>query len=212
MCWTFEKSMDDIVKQAMAKWPNVPHVYGWLSLDRRGAWRIKGDAVTNDVIAGFIGRNYSHDDAGQWFFQNGPQRVFVTLDYTPFVYRIVWNSDAGTPLKIETHTGAMVERIESVWLDEAGVMLLATEHGAGMLDGRNLELLPACLTDNHGNPLDEETRTARMEVLQAGNDADLYLNHAGRRVPFRAIVSAGVAAKFGFVPQPPQPAGEEPCN
>ena len=39
--------MDDIVKQAMAKWPDVPNVYGWLSLDRRGVWRIKGDAVTN---------------------------------------------------------------------------------------------------------------------------------------------------------------------
>ena len=44
--------MDDIVKQAMAKWPNVPHVYGWLALDRRGVWRIKGDAVTNAVKIG----------------------------------------------------------------------------------------------------------------------------------------------------------------
>ena len=30
------KTMDDIVKQAMAKWPNVPHCYGWLALDARG--------------------------------------------------------------------------------------------------------------------------------------------------------------------------------
>jgi hypothetical protein len=51
-----------------------------------------------------------------------------------------------------------------------------------------------------------------MEVLQAGNDADLHLNHAGRRVPFHAIVSAGVAAKFGFVQCPQTPAGEEICN
>ena len=30
-------TMDDIVKQAMAKWPNVPHCYGWLALDARGS-------------------------------------------------------------------------------------------------------------------------------------------------------------------------------
>ena len=103
--------MDDIVKQAMAKWPNVPHVYGWLALDRRGVWRIKGDAVTNAVIAGFIGRNYAHDELGRWFFQNGPQRVFVELEYTPFVYRIVWNADPHAPLRIETHTGSTVHEI-----------------------------------------------------------------------------------------------------
>ena len=204
--------MDDIVKQAMAKWPNVPHVYGWLALDRRGVWRIKGDAVTNTVIAGFIGRNYAHDEMGRWFFQNGPQRVFVELDYTPFVYRIVWNADPHAPLRIETHTGSAVHNIDSAWLDETGVLLLATEHGAGLLDDRNLELLLPWLTDQAGNALDEETIAARMEDLQAANDADLHLNHAGRHVPLRAIASTAVAAKFGFVPKPLQPPGEEPCQ
>ena len=27
--------MDDIVRQAMAKWPNVPDCFGWLALDAR---------------------------------------------------------------------------------------------------------------------------------------------------------------------------------
>ena len=203
--------MDEIVKQAMAKWPNVPHVYGWLALDRRGVWRIKGDAVTNAVISGFIGRNYAHDDGGRWFFQNGPQRVFVELDYTPFIYRIVWNADPHARLRIETHTGSSVHCIDSAWLDETGVLLLATEHGAGLLDDRNLELLLPWLTDHAGNALDEETIAARMEALQAANDADLHLNHAGRRVPLRAIASTAVAAKFGYVPKPLPPTGEEPC-
>ena len=30
--------MDDIVKAALKKWPNVPHCYGWLALDARGDW------------------------------------------------------------------------------------------------------------------------------------------------------------------------------
>ena len=33
--------MDDIVKQAMAKWPNVPACYGWLALDARGQWWLR---------------------------------------------------------------------------------------------------------------------------------------------------------------------------
>ena len=28
--------MDESVIRALAKWPNVPAVYGWLSLSRRG--------------------------------------------------------------------------------------------------------------------------------------------------------------------------------
>ena len=37
--------MDDIVRQAMAKWPNVPHCYGWLGLDARGGWYMRDDRV-----------------------------------------------------------------------------------------------------------------------------------------------------------------------
>ncbi|MBC7705360.1 MAG: DUF2946 family protein, partial [Rhodoferax sp.] len=35
--------MDDIVKQALVKWPNVPHCYGWLGLDARGNWYMRDD-------------------------------------------------------------------------------------------------------------------------------------------------------------------------
>ena len=34
--------MDETVIRAMAKWPDVPAVWGWLSLDRRGVWKLKG--------------------------------------------------------------------------------------------------------------------------------------------------------------------------
>ena len=35
--------MDDIVKAALAKWPNVPNCYGWLGLDARGNWYMRDD-------------------------------------------------------------------------------------------------------------------------------------------------------------------------
>src|SRR6218665_3263319 len=98
--------MDDIVKQAMVKWPNVPHCYGWLGLDARGNWymrddgaqaqgafgsgapRAKGSLLKHEKLIDFIQRNYAVDAAGQWFFQNGPQRVYVELEATPWVWRV----------------------------------------------------------------------------------------------------------------------------
>src|SRR5204862_7437856 len=86
--------MDDIVRQAIAKWPNVPHCYGWLGLDARGNWYMrddrtqaagpfasnKGSLLKHEKLVDFIHRNYEHDERGQWFFQNGPQRVYVELE------------------------------------------------------------------------------------------------------------------------------------
>ncbi len=204
--------MDDIVKQAMAKWPNVPNVYGWLSLDRRGVWRIKGDTVSSPVIAGFISRNYDHDAQGRWYFQNGPQRVFVALDYTPYVYRIVCNGDPAASLQIETHTGAPVRNMGGAWVDETGVLLLATERGAGLLDDRNLEQLLPFFSDRAGRALDEESVAARIELLEAGTAADISLLYAGGRTALDAINSAEVAAKFNFVQQPAAAPGEDACN
>jgi DUF2946 family protein len=84
--------MDSAVARAMAKWPNVPAVFGWLALDRRGNWLIRSpgtaarfDRIANQALREFIARNYAADDAGRWYFQNGPQRVYVNLAYTPFV-------------------------------------------------------------------------------------------------------------------------------
>ena len=37
-------AMDEIVKKAMAKWPNVPACSGWLGLDARGQWYMRDAA------------------------------------------------------------------------------------------------------------------------------------------------------------------------
>ena len=51
--------MDDIVKQAMAKWPNVPHCYGWLGLDARGNWYMRDDPsqARGSFASGVAGNN-----------------------------------------------------------------------------------------------------------------------------------------------------------
>ena len=203
--------MDDIVIQAMAKWPNVPAVYGWLGLDRRGKWLIKGEHISNPVIADFISRNYGHDAAGRWFFQNGPQRVFVALDYTPLVYRVGWDPAPGAPLRIEAHTGRTVTRVDGAWIDTAGIVLIATEHGSGLIDDRDLERLLPCFTGERGTALTEDAIATAIERLQDGGTTRLRFRHRGDMVPVLAIATSDVPARFGFVQRPVQPAGQEEC-
>jgi len=73
---------------ATANWPQVPACYGWLSLDRRGCWRLKGQAISHAGLISFHQQHYGADDSGNWVFRNGPQMVFVALDYTPLVLRL----------------------------------------------------------------------------------------------------------------------------
>ena len=137
--------MDDMVRQAMAKWPDVPNCYGWLALDRRGQWRVRneyaqqhglsGDPIRHDAMVAFIERNYLRDANGAWFFQNGPQRVYVELEAAPWVWRL--HGDSAAP-RIESHTGAPA-RFESAWVDEDERFFLATDMGLGLVHTLDME-------------------------------------------------------------------------
>jgi hypothetical protein len=125
-----DRAMDETVLRSMAKWPDVPDVYGWLSLDRRGNWLIKGERIGNAALRDFISRNYASDDRGRWYFQNGPQRVFVALAYTPLVLH--FESEA-----LFDHCDRPFQP-EQVFLDEEGSVLMLGEPGIGLLDDRDL--------------------------------------------------------------------------
>src|SRR3954462_3800101 len=122
--------MDALVAQAMAKWPNVPAVYGWLSLDRRGNWLIKGERIANHALRDFIARNYESDNEGRWYFQNGPQRVYVSLAYTPLV--VHYEGDALVDHGGHPFTG------ERTYLDEEGSVLLEGGGRIALIDDRDL--------------------------------------------------------------------------
>lgn len=134
--------MDEIVKQAMAKWPHVPHCYGWLGLDARGDWylrdaatqaagpfaQVKGERIEHDKLRAFITRNYSVDARGCWFFQNGPQRVYVELETSPVVWRL-----GAQGHQVQAPNGEVVQATQCL-TDEAGhVYLLASWQGQPVL-------------------------------------------------------------------------------
>jgi hypothetical protein len=161
--------MDEMVKAALKKWPNVPHCYGWLALDARGDWYmrddrtqaagpfpgVKGSRILHDKLREFIERNYGHDEAGAWYFQNGPQRVYVELEAAPWIWRLKGEAGAAAPSidaasgpasiggassapAIVSHTGARAD-YQSAWLDELGRLFLATDLGLGLVHTLDME-------------------------------------------------------------------------
>ncbi|HEY0823945.1 MAG TPA: DUF2946 family protein [Ramlibacter sp.] len=169
--------MDDIVRQAMAKWPNVPHCYGWLGLDERGNWYMrddrvqaagpfpqsKGSLLKHEKLVDFIQRNYEHDEQGQWFFQNGPQRVYVELQATPWVWRVAADGS------VASHTG-LPAQVQSCLVDESGRLYLETDRGVGIVH--------------------------TQDIVQASDAVE-----AGRWQPAE-VRSADLPARFGFVRSP----------
>jgi hypothetical protein len=137
--------MDAIVEAALKKWPNVPHCYGWLALDARGDWymrderiqaagpfpAVKGSRIVHDKLIGFIDRNYSADGQGAWFFQNGPQRVYVQLEAAPWIWRLQPDG------RVLSHTGREA-RVDGAVLDEGDRLFLETDLGLGLVHTQDM--------------------------------------------------------------------------
>lgn len=186
--------MDSSVKAALARWPDVPAVHGWLSLDERGRWRLHpqgdaagggpGESIENTQILEFIGRNYASDSQGRWYFQNGPQRVYVRLDVAPYLLR---RADDGVGLA--THTGLPVRAVSAWWLDDTGRLYAQADVGPAMVEGRELPALLDQLRDAHGRPLTDalESATGNLPVAHPAlpAPAPLHLDVARCDIPAR---------------------------
>jgi hypothetical protein len=195
--------MDDIVKQAMAKWPNVPHCHGWLGLDARGQWRMRdertqalglpGDRIMHGALLGFINRNYMHDEHGCWYFQNGPQRVYVDLEATPYIART--DPTQGFLL----HTGEPLPPLDAAWLTERGQLILEGGGRIAAVDDRDVA---QCLSSLHSGtePAGDDQLLAWLN--DASNAAPMTLRFMGSTMPLQRIDSGKVAAHFGFERRP----------
>jgi hypothetical protein len=189
--------MDDIVKAAIAKWPNVPAVFGWLSLNGRGNWRIKDDPIENEAINEFIGRNYMNDGCGNWFFQNGPQRVYVSLEVAPWIYRL------DEFQRLATHTGAHPRELRQAFADENGRLYFETELGPGVLDDRDTLAFLERIVDEGGRALDDGAMAewSAGQISAELKTEGLHVNH-DNHVPIERIKSARVPEVLGFMRKP----------
>ncbi|MDF3832867.1 DUF2946 family protein [Cupriavidus basilensis] len=195
--------MDESVKHAMARWPNVPNCYGWLALDRRGQWRMRneyaqqhglsGDPIRHEALVAFIERNYLHDEHGAWYFQNGPQRVFVNLAYAPWIVRLHQG-------RLHT-TSQRAFTLRACYADEHGNVVLAgdvegeSSAGAGSLQAALL----------HDHDLDTFSSACTWHGEACGGNLGVF-HFNGADVPIEPVALDEVPARFGFVRQPQLPA------
>ncbi len=198
--------MDEIVRQAMAKWPNVPDCYGWLALDARGAFRMRdeaaqatdaaGDVIRHPALLSFIYRNYGPDEHGAWYFQNGPQRVYVELAATPYIARTAPTGG------FVTHDGEPLPAVSAAWITEEGRLVLEAGGKIAMVDDRDLAECVAMLRMD-GTPVDDEVLMAWLQRMQG----ELQLATGTQAVPVRPLRSGELAARLGFEQRPSRQPG-----
>ena len=194
------------------KWPNVPDCFGWLALDRRGQWRMRDEFTQQNSLPGqeikhaalneFIARNYACDELGRYFFQNGPQRVFITLDAAPWIARIT-PSDSGPELLTQCHQAIEPDAALS---DENGNIYITgnlsqTIYGSNISSGdqfikRHGQTI-ALLHDHDLNQFSEMAKL-REEACSFGGSWEWR----GKQLPLDPIHSSELASRFHYVLKP----------
>jgi Protein of unknown function (DUF2946) len=193
--------MDELVRQAMAKWPKVPHCYGWLYLDARGNWRMRdetaqannfpGDRITNAALLAFIHRHYTCDNKGCWYFQNGPQRVYADLEATPHIAR------TDPTVEFILHTGESMRNIESAWMTETGRLLLRAGEKIAMLDDRDLLHCLSAIQVGDFPPGEQLVEWCAQDTASAAS-----IRIGGVQLALLRIRENALAASFGYVARP----------
>jgi hypothetical protein len=189
--------MEDWVHRALEKWPDVPALYGWLKLDRRGRWLIRNEIISRPQIIDTINANYAADERGCWYFQNGPQRGYVALEYAPLILR----SDAIE--RLITHNGLRVRKITGAYLDEQGAVLLETEHGPGILEDAALSWFLQRLQQN-GKPVEEAALADALDQASGATTA-ILLSLDDVTVPLMRLDAQDAPHHLGFVREPAAP-------
>jgi len=197
--------MDEAVLAALQRWPEVADVYGWLELDLRGRYRLRTGAaepaayktIGNAALNAYIGRNYQPDDRGCWFFQNGPQRVFVRLALTPWVFRL---HGLDAPV---THTGRSAGQLKGLVLDNQSTPVLVTDIGPGLVDDRDLDQLQGLLRRVDGSVPDD---AAFERWLESPGTEEIRLAWRGECLGVEHVARDRLGRLLGYdaSPRPPQ--------
>ena len=204
--------MDDQVLRSLMKWPNVPDCFGWLALDRRGQWRMRdeftqqhnlpGQVIQHAALNEFIARNYACDELGRYFFQNGPQRVFITLDATPWIARMI-PSEQGPELLTQCHHPI---NPESALSDENGNIYIVGKVEQNIYsvnckdnsqfskrDSKSIALL-------HDHDLDHFSELAKLREEACSFGGSWVWQD--KQLPLDPIHSKDLASQFHFVAKP----------
>jgi hypothetical protein len=160
---------------------------------------VQGEAISHPRIIETINRNYGVDEYGRWYFQNGPQRGYVELEYAPYVLRREQDG-------FVTHNGLRVERPTQAIIDDVGTLSLCTEHGLGEIYGGDLDWVLERLSIDDESINEEQIADLLDMPSETQTDAVLALGHD--RLPVIRIDSADLPQVVGFIRKPEPLDGE----
>jgi hypothetical protein len=194
------------------KWPNVPDCFGWLALDRRGQWRMRdeftqqhnlpGQAIQHAALNEFIARNYACDELGRYFFQNGPQRVFITLDATPWIVRII-PGDKGQNFINQCH---LTMEPTSALSDENGNIYIVGNADQMIRNNSNTDNNWFIKSDSqtvallHDHDLDHFSGLAKLHEEACSFGGSWVWQE--KQLPLDPIHSVELASRFHFITKP----------
>ncbi len=200
--------MDEQVLRSLIKWPNVPDCFGWLALDRRGQWRMRdefaqqhqlsGQVIVHAALNEFISRNYVCDTLGRYFFQNGPQRVYISLAATPWIARIT-PSEKG--LQIMTQCNSPIEPSLALSDESGNIYIVGLIHQTIYQDQDQFEeIFCESVALLHDHDLDQFSELAKLteEACSFGGS----WNWHGKQLLLEPIYSEELANRFRFITQP----------
>lgn len=202
--------MDEQVLRSLIKWPNVPHCFGWLALDRRGQWRMRDEFAQANQLAGsviqhsalneFISRNYACDSLGRYFFQNGPQRVFITLDATPWITRII-PSEHGPQLLTQCGTeikpqGALSDEKGNIYITGLITQVLSDQIDSTVFS--QIESVSVALLHDHDLDLFSDQSKVMEDTCSFRGSWRWY----GKELPIEPIHSLELSERFHFIKTP----------
>jgi hypothetical protein len=205
--------VDQSTISAIAKWPDVPFCYGWLFLDRRGSFRIRneysqkhhlpGEIIKHKGLCDSIRKNICIDTHKQYFFQNGPQRVYLSLAYCPYVVRLI--PDQQYAWNLQNHLSQEINPTRC-FLDEKGNILL--EFVATVMQCTNTppfsfqETQIRTIALLHDHDLDIFSELSQMNTSICGVMGTF--NWRNSDIPIEPIAHNEVSKEFNFqeVPRP----------
>jgi Protein of unknown function (DUF2946) len=202
--------MDEQVLRSLIKWPNVPDCYGWLGLDRRGQWRMRdefaqqnhlsGQVIKHSALNDYVSRNYARDIQGRFFFQNGPQRVFINLDATPWIARFLPSKDG---VKIITQCASEIKPSQALSDERGNIYIVGLIHQVSYQDSKTNQVIEGdhqgiALLHDHDLDYFSELATIQEQACSFGGS----WSWQGKQLPLDPIHSQEIDKKFSFTKHP----------
>ncbi len=180
-------------------WPRNPQIFGWLSLDPRGQWRIKGKKINNVKLIKFISKNYRKDNHGRYYFQNGVQQVFVSFFQTPYVINVF----EVNPLNLQTHNGIIIDNIKKVWFGKDLKIFIETASILASVDDRDTLFIYENIIDINGNRISEMDLPEGFLANDGLPSFDIYFSYQGKQIQVaRDFEMTFLSDQFQTTPKP----------